>query len=77
MTQHDRLCAGLEALGAVKMPKRNKYTMYLFEDVYWFVGRAGALRVCNRPNAAMSTPALMRRRQRVLDAPLNKLGIEL
>jgi hypothetical protein len=48
MTQHDRLCHGLEVMGATKLPKRNKYTMFKLGVHYYFVGTAGALRIASR-----------------------------
>jgi hypothetical protein len=56
MTQHDRLCHGLEAMGATKLPKRNKYTMFQLNrdgkaPRYYFVGSAGALRIIPAQNA--------------------------
>jgi hypothetical protein len=54
MTQHDKLCARLRELGAVEMPKKNKYTMFKRGERYYFVGKAGALRVSARANVATS-----------------------
>jgi hypothetical protein len=72
MTIHDKLCAGLEALGAVKLPKKNKYTMYNLNNRVYFVGKAGALRVCLRANAAASIPCTDFFREKVLMAVANE-----
>jgi hypothetical protein len=67
-TQHDTLCAGLEALGGVRQPKRNKYTVLKLGVHYYFVDKAGALRIASRQNAAASIPCNDRFRQHVIDA---------
>lgn len=77
MTQRDKLCAGLREMGATEMPKKNKYTMFhkLNGTVnrYYFVGKAGALRVSSRPNAATSIPCNDRFRNSVLSGGLETL----
>lgn len=87
MTQHDRLCLGLEALGAEKLPQRGKYTRYkrLVPTKSWpfaaarfyFVGKAGALRVSKRDAQTTSVPCNDTFRQQVLDAPDQALAQEL
>lgn len=78
-TLHDRFCIGLERLGALTMPKKNKYTMYKFPTQgvwtarFIFVGKAGALRQCLRPNSTQSVPCSDRFKQMILDAPLPSL----
>jgi hypothetical protein len=67
-TQHDILCAGLEALGGAILPKRNKYTVYKLGVHYYFVGKAGALRIASRQNAAASIPCNDRFRRSVINA---------
>jgi hypothetical protein len=78
-TIHDRLCHGLEAMGATKLPKRNKYTMFQLNrdgkaSRYYFVGSSGALRASSRPSAATSIPCNDRFRQQVFDAPASELA---
>jgi hypothetical protein len=74
MTQHDKLCAGLRKMGAIEMPKKNKYTMFRsINGKYYFVGKAGALRVSSRPNAATSIPCNDRFRNLVMSGGLETL----
>jgi hypothetical protein len=80
MTQHDRLCAGLEAMGAERLPKRNKYTMFKITkpsgDRFYFVGKAGALRFSIRhANAALSISCNDEFKRKVMNAPADILGI--
>lgn len=75
MTQHNQLVAGLEALGAKKLPKKNKYTMLKLDNHYYFVGSAGALRVALRANAAASIPCNDRFREKVLTEVDRQLGL--
>lgn len=79
MTQHDSLCLGLAALGArqILLPRPSKYTVFRLGERYYFVGRAGALRVGFRPSPSSSTPCHDVFRQRVLDAPAKALAREL
>ena len=74
MTLHDRFCRGLEAMGFTPFHSRNMYTMYMRQETertpvrYVFVGKAGALRVNSRPNAATSRDCGDSVKAMVLDA---------
>jgi hypothetical protein len=79
-TLHDKLCLGLSRLGYSQLPKRNKYTMFTNSDnsKILFVGKSGALRQCNRANAALSIPCSDKFRQTVLskcDNPFDNITI--
>lgn len=77
MTQHDSLCLGLTHLGGTALPSKGKYTVFRLGERYYFVGRAGALRVGFKASPSSSTPCHDVFRQRVLDAPAKALALEL
>lgn len=83
MTQHDSLCLGLTHLGASPQAAnrgsraKGKYTIFRLGERYYFVGRAGALRVGFKASPSSSTPCHDVFRQRVLDAPAKALAAEL
>lgn len=81
MTLHDTYCAGLEALGCERLPKRNKYTMYRYTSAkgvnrVFFVGKAGALRMSPRANAATSHPCSDALKARIVEALRYSVPIE-
>lgn len=71
-----QLSDGLIKLGATPLPKKNKYSMFKLGPKYFFVGKAGALRTCSRPNAAASVVCHDVTRQKVLTACNEKAGAE-
>ena len=73
LTQHDRLVAGLHTLGAITLPKRNKYTMLQLGTKYYFVSKAGTLRWSSRASAATSIRCGDRFRQKMLNAEVDRL----
>lgn len=78
MTQHDSMCLGLTHLGATRETRaKGKYSVFRLEERYYFVGRAGALRVGFKPSPSSSVACHDVFRQRVLDAPAKALGLEL
>ena len=65
-TQHDRLVHGLLAMGADPLPKKNKYSMFKLDNMFYFVGKSGALRVASRPAAGVSIPVADRHREAIM-----------
>lgn len=58
MTIHDQLCEAFRVLGYTAVPgKSAKYTVFEKGDIFYYVGRAGALRAGKTLAGSLSLPA--------------------
>jgi hypothetical protein len=65
---YDDICTGLEALGGVRQPRRNRYTIYKLPEAFYFVGKDGELLTGPRAVIAGTVKCVWWDRSHILNA---------